>query len=58
MAKRKRSKTGDLDLNFSAAQLPTKEEIKLSLELINSEGQSLANFCHVLFTLNEFIYVD
>jgi len=43
---------------LALSRKPTEEEIKLSLELINSEGQSLANFCHILFTLNEFIYVD
>ena len=43
---------------LALSRQPTEEEIKLSLELINSEGQSLANFCHILFTLNEFIYVD
>ncbi|MFP6738486.1 MAG: DUF1549 and DUF1553 domain-containing protein [Planctomycetota bacterium] len=43
---------------LALSRKPTEEEINLSLALINSEGQSLANFCHVLFTLNEFIYVD
>ncbi len=43
---------------LALSRKPTEEEIKLSLELINSEGQSLTNFCHILFTLNEFIYVD
>jgi len=43
---------------LALSRKPTEEEINLSLALINSEGQSLANFCHILFTLNEFIYVD
>ncbi|NRB44592.1 MAG: hypothetical protein HRU47_07260, partial [Verrucomicrobiales bacterium] len=37
---------------------PTDEEVKLSSELLSREGQSIENFCHVLFTLNEFSYVD
>ena len=37
---------------------PTEAELELSLELLHREGQSIANFCHILFTLNEFIYVD
>ena len=37
---------------------PTERELELSLDLLKSEGQSIANFCHILFTLNEFIYVD
>ena len=43
---------------LALSRKPTEEEITLSLELINREGQSLINFCHILFTLNEFIYVD
>ncbi|MDC0200817.1 DUF1549 and DUF1553 domain-containing protein [Verrucomicrobia bacterium] len=37
---------------------PTEEEVKLSSELLAKEGQSIENFCHILFTLNEFSYVD
>jgi hypothetical protein len=37
---------------------PTKEELDLSIDLLSREGQSVENFCHILFTLNEFAYVD
>ena len=37
---------------------PTEEEVKLSSELLAKEGQSIENLCHILFTLNEFSYVD
>jgi hypothetical protein len=40
------------------SRAPTDEEVKLSSELLAKEGQSIENFCHVLFTLNEFSYVD
>ena len=37
---------------------PTRRELELGVELLESEGQNVENFCHILFTLNEFIYVD
>ncbi|MFP6874898.1 MAG: DUF1549 and DUF1553 domain-containing protein [Verrucomicrobiales bacterium] len=37
---------------------PTREEIDLSIDLLGKDGQSIENFCHILFTLNEFVYVD
>ncbi|MEE3373030.1 MAG: DUF1549 and DUF1553 domain-containing protein [Planctomycetota bacterium] len=37
---------------------PTKRELDLSVELLSGQGQTIANFCHILFTLNEFLYVD
>ena len=43
---------------LTLSRKPTERELELSLELLKSEGQSIANFCHILFTLNEFIYVD
>lgn len=41
MAKRKRSKTGDLDLNFSSGNLPSKEEITSNMATINEEKTPL-----------------
>jgi hypothetical protein len=43
---------------LALSRKPTQQEFELSLELLKSEGQSVINFCHILFTLNEFIYVD
>ncbi|MEM7233454.1 MAG: DUF1553 domain-containing protein, partial [Planctomycetota bacterium] len=40
------------------SRAPSSNELELSLEFIRSEGQSLANLCHALMTLNEFVYVD
>ncbi len=37
---------------------PTREELDLGVDLLSQEGQNIENFCHVLFTLNEFAYVD
>jgi hypothetical protein len=37
---------------------PTREELDLSIDLLSQEGQNVENFCHILFTLNEFAYVD
>ena len=37
---------------------PTREELDLSVDLLSQEGQNIENFCHILFTLNEFAYVD
>ena len=37
---------------------PTVDEITLGVELLSREGQNVENFCHILFTLNEFAYVD
>ena len=41
-----------------SSRSPTDEELSSSVELLSTEGQSLENFCHILFTLNEFCYVD
>ena len=43
---------------LALSRAPTQKEIDLSLKLLGSEGQSVENLCHILFTLNEFIYVD
>ena len=40
------------------SRAPTDQELKLSSELLAKEGQSIENLCHILFTLNEFSYVD
>ncbi|MCP4849606.1 MAG: DUF1549 domain-containing protein [Verrucomicrobiaceae bacterium] len=37
---------------------PSKEELDLGVGLLAKEGQNVENFCHILFTLNEFVYVD
>ena len=37
---------------------PTREEVDLGIDLLSKEGQNVENFCHILFTLNEFVYVD
>ena len=37
---------------------PTQREFELSVELLGGADQTIANFCHILFTLNEFLYVD
>ena len=37
---------------------PTETEIALGTELMSEEGQTIENFCHILLTLNEFVYVD
>ena len=37
---------------------PTEHEVELSVELLAGKDQTIANFCHILFTLNEFLYVD
>jgi len=37
---------------------PTSREIDLGVELLGSGGQSIESFCSILFTLNEYIYVD
>ena len=36
----------------------TDTEIKLGTELMAQKEQTVENFCHILFTLNEFAYVD
>jgi len=36
----------------------TDSEIKLGIELMAQEEQTVENFCHILLTLNEFAYVD
>ena len=43
---------------LALSRAPTQRELDLSLGLLESKGQSVANFCHILFALNEFIYVD
>lgn len=43
---------------LALSRSPTNEELSSSVELLSTEGQSLENFCHILFTLNEFCYVD
>ena len=43
---------------LALSRSPTDEELSSSVELLSTEGQSLENFCHILFTLNEFCYVD
>ena len=43
---------------LSLSRPPTQEELRLAVEFLKKEGQDLLNFCHTLFTLNEFIYVD
>ena len=43
---------------LALSRAPTEEEVSLSSELLAKEGQSIENFCHILFTLNEFSYVD
>jgi len=43
---------------LALSRAPTQRELDLSLGLLGSEGQSIENFCHILFALNEFIYVD
>ena len=43
---------------LALSRQPTPHESDLSVELLRREGQSIENFCHILFTLNEFIYVD
>lgn len=43
---------------LALSRSPTQEESKISSELLAKEGQSIENFCHILFTLNEFAYVD
>ena len=40
------------------SRMPTGEEAALGIELLSREGQNVENFCHILFTLNEFAYVD
>ena len=40
------------------SRAPTELEITASIELLAKDGQTLENLCHVLFTLNEFCYVD
>ena len=40
------------------SRAPTELEITASNDLLSKDGQSLDNLCHVLFTLNEFCYVD
>ena len=37
---------------------PTEHELELSVQLLAGQDQTVANFCHILFTLNEFLYVD
>ncbi len=43
---------------LALSRSPTNEELSSSVELLSTEGQSLENFCHILFTLNELCYVD
>ncbi|MBB23795.1 MAG: hypothetical protein CMN04_13060 [Roseibacillus sp.] len=40
------------------SRAPTELEITASNDLLSKDGQSLDNLCHILFTLNEFCYVD
>ena len=65
-ADRIKKNVGDKDLAsfveeaywLALSRSPTKKEVNASVELLGNEGQSLENFCHILFTLNEFCYVD
>ena len=43
---------------LALSRSPTNEELSSSVELLSTEGQSLENFCHILFNLNELCYVD
>jgi hypothetical protein len=43
---------------LALSRAPTPAEIDLGVEFLLSEGQSTESFCHLLFTLNEVIYVD
>ena len=43
---------------LALSRAPTQRELDLSLGLLESKGQSVTDFCHILFALNEFIYVD
>ena len=43
---------------LALSRSPTEKEVNASIGLLGNEGQSLENFCHILFTLNEFCYVD
>ena len=60
------SKEGEQDMKAIVEQAywlafsrgPTVDEITLGVELLSREGQNVENFCHILFTLNEFAYVD
>ena len=65
-ADRIKKNVGDEDLSdiveeaywLALSRSPTEKEVNASIELLGNEGQSLENFCHILFTLNEFCYVD
>ena len=65
-AERIRKNVGEKDLSdfveeaywLALSRSPTEKEVNASVELLGNEGQSLENFCHILFTLNEFCYVD
>ncbi|MBI84239.1 MAG: hypothetical protein CMJ81_13640, partial [Planctomycetaceae bacterium] len=43
---------------LALSRAPTPAEIDLGVEFLLSEGQSTESSCHLLFTLNEVIYVD
>ena len=43
-------------LRFSRA--PSDVERRLGQDLLSSPGQTIANLCHALLTLNEFVFVD
>ena len=61
-----KNKLGDQDISKlineaywrALSRAPTELEITASIELLAKDGQTLENLCHVLFTLNEFCYVD
>ena len=37
---------------------PTKEDLRRSRSVLESEGVTLELFCHALLSSNEFLYVD
>ena len=46
----------DLGFRLALGRRPDAEEREKSLALVTTGGDSLAEFCHVLFNLNEFVY--
>ena len=46
--------------SLALGRMPSDSEVNLADEFLSkhSSPESLADFCHVIFTLNEFLYVD
>ncbi|MDC0049831.1 hypothetical protein OAL09_10895, partial [Verrucomicrobia bacterium] len=43
---------------IALSRLPNEEEITIGMSILNGQDDAkLTNFCHLIFGLNEFIYI-